>query len=187
MPESFVAPGERELERGVGVADPEDYLLTRRLRQIMDARDRVAETIRERKDEVVDDTRQGGITRAKYRELVADVLIEYLIEIEPILRHDDLDEDVTVWTDRITTDPAGGSITLGRIVEEGGIVPDGNGNEVPLPVDVSRAAYRAANRFLTNVGFGVRLDSGLPSDDGFDATADRGRERESDIVEDDDE
>lgn len=181
---TFEAPAERDQSDGsFGVADPDDYLLMRRLRQIMDARERFAETVRERKDDVVSDDRQTGITFRRYRELVADAAIEYLVEVEPLLRHDDLEEEQSIWAESIDTDPQGGAITCKRIVESGGTVPDESGEPVPLPVSVSRGAYRAVNRFLSTVGFGVRLDSGLPTDDGFDATADRGRSRTSDVQE----
>lgn len=180
MSSPFEAPGERDAERDLAVSDPEDYLVSRRFRRIMDAREQVSETIRERKDDIVDDPRKSGITQSKYRELVADAIVEYLIEVEPILRHDDLAEDVDVWGEPVATDPDDESITPKRIVDEGGVVPDGNGEMVPLPVNVSRAAYRTVNRFLAEIGFGVPVDRGLPVDGDFDATRHRGRERDSD-------
>ena len=150
---------------GISIADPEDYNRTRRLRQIHDAKERVTKTIREEGDKVSSDPRNGGITRGRYREKVKDALIDYLIEVEPLMLNEKIDGE-DVWNEtEVEEDPEGDPITLERIVEENGYVPGESEDSVPLPINVSRKAWRPATRFLTNqVGFGLELDEGLPTD-----------------------
>jgi hypothetical protein len=162
--------GEGEFDRTPRIKDPNQYFELRRLRQIASAKERVPEVIRVGRRNLVDDEREDGITPQRYREIVAEAVIEFAVELEPIMLHDECDGGEATWTDAVATDPQGEPISLERIVEEDGQVVDENGDAVPLPISVSRAAYRHCSRFLSGVGFGVSFDGGLDIERGFDST-----------------
>jgi len=157
-------------ERTARIEDPNQYFELRRLRQISEAKERVPEVIRVGRRNLVEDERQDGITQERYREVVAEAVIEFAVELEPIMMHEECEGGEETWSEEIDTDPKGESITLGRIVEDDGRVVDEDGNSVPLPVSVSRAAYRHCSRFLSGIGFGVSFDGGLDREVGFDST-----------------
>lgn len=154
------------------VADPDDYNQTRRLRQIHDARERFPEVVREEAERVVEDKRMEGITRDRYREIVSDALLDYLIEVEPVMRQahasdkTDLEEDY--WDGESVID-GGEDVTLKDIVDANARLEGDEGEEQPLTVGQARTAYRVANRFLSDIGFGIEFDDGLPRDEKFDS------------------
>jgi len=156
---------EEAFDRDPRVEDPNQYFELRRLRQILEAKERVPEVIRVGRRNIVDDKRDDGITRERYREIVAEAVIEFAVELEPIMLHGDCEGGEVAWKKEVATDPNGDAISLKRIVEEDGVVVDEDGNSVPLPVSVSRSAYRHCSKFLSNIGFGVSFGNGGPIDD----------------------
>jgi hypothetical protein len=164
-----VDPGEQTGQPTV--ADPENYNLQRRLRQIHNARERFPETVREEQDRVVSpDRRENGITEDRYLEIVTEALLDYLIELEPLMRNDDLETGTDYWNGfEVTTDKHGDAVTIKRIVESDGNLPMSD-TDGPLTLKTARAAYRAANRFVAEAGLGVELDDGLQIESGFDST-----------------
>lgn len=154
------------------VEDPENYNLSRRLRQIHDARERVPDTIREEANRVSSGRRDDGeITHYRYREIVTDALIDYLIELEPLMLNDDIDTETNYWSGyEVATDGEGRQVTLKRIVDHNGEVAGDGEDDRPLSVGEVRAAFRAANRFFADAGLGVSLDEGLATEGGFSST-----------------
>lgn len=167
----------------LSVRDPEDYNLSRRLRQLHNARERFNEVVRTKSEEAASEE----ITRGRYREVVVAALIEYLIEVEPLLRNtqvNDKREDLGLnyWKSEDVLDELRGDppefigdvekLTLEEIVTSGGYLLDDLDEDGPDPlrIDQSRAAFRLANRFLGEVGFGLELDEGLPIEREFDQT-----------------
>lgn len=157
--------GDIDAISSVTIDDPDDYNRHRRLRQVHEARERVPETIREEGERVSNNPTGGEITQARYREIVADALIEYLIELEPVMLDEDIEFGKEFWANKqVETDGQDQDITLKRIVEENGVVQDEDGSNVPLTIGVSRNAFRLANRFLNKIGFGLGVDEGMPTD-----------------------
>lgn len=155
-------------ERTAEPVDPENFNLHRRLRQIHDAKEQVPVTIREEAKNVVDDPRDPGITYDRYEERVVDAVLNYIIEVEPLMMRDDLD-GTDVWDEEAAIEVDGREFTLQDLVEQNGYISIDDGDQ-PLPVSASRQAYRATNRFLSTAGFGVKLDEQLPAEEGFDST-----------------
>lgn len=153
------------------IVDPDNYNLARRFKQIHDARERFPEVKREESKRVAKDEKAGGITKGRYRQIVSDALIDYLIEVEPLMRNENLEHGDVYWSEKnIGEDGAGNQITLGLIVDQNGYVHDESGNRVPLPIPMSQKAYRMANRFVADAGIGLDIDTGLPIERGFDST-----------------
>lgn len=166
--ENGAEPRRDRHDRTAEPVDPENFNLHRRLRQIHNAKEQVPETIREEAKRVVDDPRDPGITEGRYRELVADAVLNFIIEVEPLMRNDDLD-GTDVWDEEAVISIDDQGLTLEDVVEQNGYVTTEEGTE-PLPISASREAYRATNRFLANAGFGVKLDEQMPAEEGFDST-----------------
>lgn len=161
------------------VADPEDYNQNRRLRQIHNARERFPRVARE-EYERVDGDDGGEISLDRYQEIITDALIDYLIEVEPLMRNksliksslDDVDDRESLpdaspfWNEETIEVDGGREVTLETIVEENGYVrsAEGDGEPQTLRLRDARAAYRLTNRYLERVGFGLELDQGLPTD-----------------------
>lgn len=161
----------------ITVADPDNYNIARRLRQIHNARERFPEVVREESERVSDSPRGPGITPGRYRELVADALIDYIIEVEPLMRSGELNKKqdgfgTEFWSEKtVWKAPDGKEVTLQYIVEHDGVVPAEDGDESQaIPINVARKAYRMTNRFVAQVGLGVELDSNLPIEESWDST-----------------
>jgi hypothetical protein len=152
----------RQAANELQVEDPEDYNQNRRLAQIHDARQRFQRAIREegRRAE------RGDINNERYRELVAEALIEYLIEIEPVIARATVEDDEDhPWDETaVAEDGAGEVITLERIVDGGGWLRVGEDKTLPS-INQCRQCYRHANRYLAEVGLGVKMGVGLPGGD----------------------
>lgn len=176
-------PGEEPPGSSIEVADPDDYNRARRLRQVHDAREAFKNTFEEA-DEALS---AEEITEDRFDERVADALIWYIIEVEPIIdarrrreeeirdrkrreaeeRGDDpedvdLDDYSDYWDEREVDGPDGETFTLERIVEDDGVVdPDADEPNI-IPSEVSKKAFRMVNRFMNESGFGLRFDKNLP-------------------------
>lgn len=150
------------------IEDPENYNLRRRLQQIHDRKENVPTTIREESRNVVEDPRNtNGITEERYRELVKDAVIDYIVELEPLMTSDEHPLDQDYWKDvGIELEATDGEISLEELVESNGYV-DGPEGEQPLDIATSRRAYRVANRFLSRAGFGLKFDGSLPHEEDF--------------------
>lgn len=148
-------PGGDDDDNTVSVADPEDYVQTRRLREIHDARERVPTTIREESDRIGED-----ITQERYREIITDTLVDYIIEVEPLLRDEQLDLEEDYWSD-VGISVAEGETTLEEIVNENGAVSGDGGS---LTVEEVRNAFRVVNRFLYDADLDLETEQGLPED-----------------------
>lgn len=145
---------------GVTVADPEDYVQARRLREIHDARQRVPESIREEADRI-----GGGINRERYNEIITDALVDYAIQLEPLLRDDEIETEEDYWSGEAVVDVGrNGGVTIEEIVEESGRIDTRGGETAPLTPTQVREATRHLNRFLYEIGLDIETDEGLPED-----------------------
>lgn len=176
-------PGEEPPGSRIEVADPDDYNRARRLRQVHDAREAFKTTFEEA-DEALS---AEEITDDRFAERVADALIWYIIEVEPIIEArrrreeeirerkereaeergddpDDLDHEEysDYWADREVEGPGGEAFTLEQIVENDGVVDPSAEEAEIIPPEVSKKAFRMVNRFLNESGFGLRFDKNLP-------------------------
>ncbi|QLD84623.1 hypothetical protein HWV23_02760 [Natronomonas halophila] len=159
----------RSRERTAEPVDPENFNLRRRLRQIHNAKEQVPETISEEAKRVVDDPRDPGISEERYYELVADAVLNFIIEVEPLMQNDDLD-GTDAWDEDPVFQVNDIEYTLKDIVENDGVIETEDGRQ-PIPISASRKAYRATNRFLSTAGFGVEFDQKMPAEEGFDSTS----------------
>jgi hypothetical protein len=148
--------------------DPENFNLRRRLQQIHNAKEKVPETIREERKRVVEDPRDPGITQETYRELVANAVLNFIIEVEPLMQNEGV-EGTDIWDDEDVVTIGDVEYTLKELVEQNGYLKIED-SEGPMPIWASRQAYRATNRFLASAGLGVKLDEKMPSEEGFDST-----------------
>jgi hypothetical protein len=160
------------------VEDPHDLNRRRRFQQIHDARERFPEIRREHRERVItnEDARNpdGEITQRRYREIVANALVDYLSEVEPLLlrahntepeRGDEDGPGPGAYYDSRAIRTDDGDITLRNILEHNG-KPLGE----PLTIQQSRSAYRLCNQFLADVGLDLDFERGLPQHSSFDTT-----------------
>jgi hypothetical protein len=125
--------------------DPDDYNQTRRLRQIHDARSAVPESRRKGFGELNDV--HTAFMESDYRRYVAETVIEYAIELEPIAHRTDADVFDRTLPDR--------DVPIRALLDSGGQV----GDEY-ITLAESRHIKRHLDRFMAKVGLGVEIDDG---------------------------
>jgi hypothetical protein len=169
------------------VTDPEDFNAQRRLRQIHDARERFPEVRREARERYnPSNPRNSDLDKEAYFERVAQALVDYLVEIEPIAKRgatDPDDEHHQKWDDDpVVTDADENDLTLLDILNQDGEMLRDDVEDAdepvmgPLTETASRKAYRQANQMINDIGLGVGLEKGgLQFIEGFDpSTGEKG-------------
>lgn len=153
------------------LADPEDYNLRRRLRQLHDAKQAVIDS----KDRAVNATViEESISKPQRDRIVAEKLIDYVRELRPVLdkRTSDTDHketDAESFLEEDVTELDGETITLRMIVDQHGQIQTEN-NEGWIPYQVSMMAWDCCNTYFEEIGGAVFETESLPVDHGFDAT-----------------
>lgn len=150
LPDGPETESEEEEDDRIRVADPKQYTQNRRLEQTHNARDRVPQ-VRRKGYELLHDT-SVGFRDSDYRRHVAQAVIDYGVELEPIISRSDsdvLDQELP------NTDS-----TIKDILDTGGQTEDGY-----ISLNQSRWVKRQFDQFMAQVGLGVDLDAGLPEDE----------------------
>lgn len=134
----------------IRVADPKQYTQNRRLEQIHNGRDRVPQ-VRRKGYELLHDT-SVAFREPEYRRHVAEAVIDYGVELEPIISRSDFDV--------LDQELPNSNSTIKDILDSGGQAENGY-----ISVNQSRWVRRQFDRFMAEVGLGVDLDAGLPEDE----------------------
>lgn len=150
--------GDTAIER---IADPENYNVRRRLKQLHDAKERARDTSAR--------AARAEITNRKFDEtqrdrLIAEAVADYILELKSVLRmREEFDEErflsmraATVRDDKVS---------VGDIVNRRGVLK----NSEPIPYQASMGAWDICNQFMDRIA-GPRFDDGMVSQDGFDTT-----------------
>lgn len=163
-------------ENSLQVTDPEDFNTQRRLRQLHNAREQFPRIRREAREKYNPaNERRSELTEEAYFEKVANALLDYLSEVEPVvISLEEDDERRELWTDDPVDDrDDADDLTLEDILEQAGKRENEDEEMVPISEATSRKAYRKANKFLAEVGLGLNLDTGgLPMIRNYDASRD---------------
>lgn len=153
--------GEQEDKR---IADPENYNLSRRLRQLHDAKESVVE-IKDRavNQEAVD----SNFSPSQRDQFVAEKLIDYIRELRPLMKLRENEDDFL--NEEVGT-VGGQELTLRQICETHGQVEIEDG-QAWIPYQVSMTAWDLCNDYMEQIAGGTFETQGLPTDEGFDSTA----------------
>lgn len=132
------------------VADPNDYNLRRRLKQLHDAK----EAVKRRKDNTLELQRLNRDFPAQQRDrLVAEKLVDYIHELRPLLRKTEREKDFLAEE---VDGSNGESVTIQSIMESRGYV---SGNYISY--SVSMAAWDICNSYFEDVA-GVVFERNSP-------------------------
>jgi hypothetical protein len=126
----------------IRVLDSKQYTQYRRLEQIHDAREDVR-AIRQKAHESVHEDRK--FTQQDYKRYVAEMVVDYGIELEPIMVKNDFGF--------LEREPPDFDVTISDLLDSGGKV---NGEYVP--VGTSRWVKRQLDRFMAEVGIGIDVE-----------------------------
>lgn len=165
----------------ITVDDPEDYNLTRRFRQIHNARDHVTDVMEDSGEKAA----RGEMPPGRYREVLAQAVAAYAMELEWFMREEDEDGELVespIWdTVRIEAPrhPDGYIEGIGGFVDGFGYIDVVETLEYDSPlaragentsqetIDVPSVAtimriFRQCNRFMKRVGLDVRMEKRMP-------------------------
>ena len=134
----------------VRVSSSEEFVQSRRLKQILDAKGRVL-------DEYYNSTHgyhnysngEGIKNESERNRRIAHAVVEFCIEVEPVLEQAEeqkVFEENTVELDRTTYSIADIIDTCGRI------------GEMPIKPEQSMFIYRTVSKKIANIGIGINLE-----------------------------
>ena len=134
----------------VRVSSSEEFVQSRRLKQILDAKERVL-------DEYYDSTRSYNrkgmnakpISEFERNRRVAHAVVEFCIEVEPVLdqaEEKEVFEENTVELDRTTH-------SIADIVDTGGRIGD-----MVIEPEQSMFIYRIISKKIADIGIGINLE-----------------------------
>jgi len=144
------------------IADPDDYNTRRRLRQLHDARERVKEMKNNVLDQEANNPRRTDQSLA--RRNVAETVVDYILELRPILAQPELQREEEFLAEEIET-VDGEPITFQDLTKRNWF-DDGN---VPS-LRTSMRAWDLCNDYLEEIAGAMFEENSLPSDGSFDAT-----------------
>lgn len=150
--------GDTAIER---IADPENYNIRRRLKQLHDAKERARDTSAR--------ASRAEITNRKFEErqrdrLVAEAVADYILELKSVLRmREEFDEQRFLSMRAATVSDE--KISVGDIVNRRGELK----NSEPIPYQASMGAWDICNQYMDRIA-GPRFDDGMISQDSFDTT-----------------
>jgi len=147
--EEIVEPNQR-------LADPENYNLRRRLRQIHDAREFVKEVKNQSLGKELSNPRQN---RSGRNRAVAEAVSDYAAELFPILERQERAEEFRDEEIPRT------ELSVGEYLESRGAP-----NREPLPYTDSMRVWRIVNQYFEEVAGPKFEDEGLIKERNFDAT-----------------
>lgn len=159
-------PPGTEAEIGASqISDPDNYNVRRRLQQLHNAKERVADRADRTSIMLLDDPQ---FTEDRRNRLVAEAVAAFIDELDSLLRATQ-EELASEFTDEEVAQAAGEVRTIGEFQEGRGVFEyqdDGDTKRGVAPYGMSMTAYRTASEYLDKVA-GPQLDSGLEVDEGF--------------------
>lgn len=156
-----LAGGDEETAGIERIADPDDYAVRRRLRQLHDARD----AVREVKDEAFRlEKSERSIKPTDRDQFVAERLADYIAEVAVVLEQTDEDheaflDEAVQTTGNLDRD----EVTLRQLRDQRGLV----GERGVIHYATAMRAWVEANRHFENVAGAEFESSGLPTESGF--------------------
>lgn len=144
------------------IADPDNYNVRRRLKQLHDAKERVRE-VKGRALQLQMTSRE--FTTRQRDRFVAEAVVDYINELETVLEQTDEADDFR----QETVDVGDGTVTVEDFCDGRGSVNVGDGPEL-ASFEVSMEVWRICNRHFERVA-GTEFESkGLPHEESFDTT-----------------
>jgi len=137
------------------IADPDDYNLRRRLKQLHNAK----ETVKTRKDTLLHKEQQKGRvwTADKRDRFIAEALVDYIHELRPLLKKNEQEDDFLSEEVGVVNNT---TVTIGTIVDgRGYIAKNGSANRYGigddsgkyLPYQYSMVAWDICNDYFEDV------------------------------------
>ena len=134
----------------VRVSSSEEFVQSRRLKQILDAKERVL-------DEYYDSTNSynekgmnaNPINEFERNRRIAHAVVEFCIEVEPVLdqaEEQEVFEENTVKLDRTT-------YSIADIIDSGGRI-----GEMAIEPEQSMFIYRIVSKKIADIGIGINLE-----------------------------
>lgn len=162
------APADADLDDGpeesgaARIADPENYNLRRRLKQLHDAKERVRNT--------ADAATRAEMTDRQFSDqkrnrLVAEAVSDYILELKSVLNAEERAEEFLEEKVGTVNDV---QITLSSLSETRGLV-DAEDGRVVVPYQASMSAWSICNDYFETVA-GAEFEEGMDTESGFDTT-----------------
>jgi len=146
------------------LADPDNYNLRRRLRQLHDAREYVKEVKNQALNSELSNPRQSNDSRDR---AVAEAVTDYATELLPVLRRREHADEFR------SEDVGDGELTIGEFIDTRG-APEAT----PLRYTLSMKVWSVCNEYFERVAGPEFENESLPRETGFETTGARDESEE---------
>jgi len=143
------------------IADPDDYNLRRRLKELRDAKSDVKE-MKDRAIMLAEDQSNESFWEEDRDRMVADKLVDYIHELRPSLSHGEDSHEKEFLSSSVSLED-GGEITIEEIATSRGRVDPDSEDWRHLTYQEAMRAWDVCNDYLEKMA-GVRFENGAGPD-----------------------